>query len=115
MAKLMEKNGAEMCAALASMAIPIKRFLDDAEFMAIFKDRTKEGMRTASGMAVYADIVPMLFGDKHRDDTLQILAIIEGTTVSKMLKMNGMELMKDAMDAWKNQIAPFFTQLGLSV
>ena len=115
MAKLLDKNGAEMCAALASIAIPIKKFLDDPEFMEIFRERTAEGIRTASGMAIYAELVPILFGDKHRDDTLQILAVIEGTTVSKMLKMNGTELLKDALDAWKNQIAPFFTQLGLSV
>lgn len=115
MAKLLEKNGAEMCAALASMAIPIKSFLNDEKFMEIFKKKTKEGLQSSSGLAVYAEIVPMLFGDKHRDDTLQILAIIEGTTVSKMLKMNGTELMKDALDAWNNQIGPFFTQLGLSV
>lgn len=114
MAKLLEKNGAEMCAALASIAVPIRHFIDDEEFMKLFKDRTKEGLG-AGTLAVYADIVPVLFGEKHRNDTLQILAVIEGTTVSKMLKMNGTELLEDALDAWKNQIAPFFTRLGLSV
>ena len=114
MAKLLEKNGAEMCAALASIAIPIKKYLDDPEFMEIFKAKTREGTK-ANSLSVYADLIPILFGEKHRNDTLQILATIEGTTVSKMLKMNGTELMKDALDAWKNQLAPFFIQLGLSV
>ena len=56
--KLLEMNGAEMAAALVSIAAPIKNFLQDGDFMDTFKERTK--------------------------------------------------------DAWQEQIAPFFTQLGLS-
>ena len=116
MAKLLEKNGAEMCAALVSLAAPMKAFLEDEEFNEAFKECTQKG--TGSKLhqigTIYADLVPLLFGDKHLKDTLAILSVIEGKTVKEMLKMNGTELLKDALGAWKEQIQPFFTQLGLS-
>jgi len=117
MTKLLEKNGAEMCAALVSIAAPMKAFLDDKEFIDTFRACTKKGAKSQlQGMAIiYADMVPLLFGKKHIKDTMAILATVEGKTVKDMLEMNGVELMKDAMDAWKEQISPFFTQLGLSV
>lgn len=117
MAKLLEKNGAEMASALVSLATPLKNFMEDTEFSDAFKKCTKKGVKTQSSdiLQIYVELVPHLFGDKHLKDTLQILAIIEGTTVQKMLKMNGTELMADAMSAWNEQIKPFFMQLGLSV
>lgn len=117
MAKLLEMNGAEMCAALVSIATPVRSFLDDEEFINTFRECTKRGIKSQLEgiMNIYADMIPLLFGERHLRDTLKILAIIEGTTVNKMLKMNGVELMADAMNAWKEQIQPFFTKLGLSV
>ena len=117
MAKLMEKNGAEMCAALVSIAAPMKAFLNDKEFSDTFRECTKKGVRNQlEGFAtIYADMVPLMFGDKHLKDTLTILSVIEGKSVKELMKMNGVELLKDALGAWKEQIQPFFTQLGLSV
>lgn len=117
MAKLLEKNAAEMAAALVSIATPVKNFLQDEEFMKVFKERTKDGVRnrTTDVLTVYADLVPLLIGEKHLPDVLQILAVVEGTDVKKMLKKNGVEVLQDALIAWQTQIAPFFTQLGLSV
>jgi len=117
MAKLLEKNAAEMAAALVSISAPIKNFLQDEEFMKVFKERTKDGVRnrTTDVLTVYADLVPLLIGEKHLPDVLQILAVVEGTDVKKMLKKNGVEVLQDALIAWQTQIAPFFTQLGLSV
>ena len=117
MAKLLEKNGAEMCAALVSLAAPMKSFLNDPEFIETFQACTKKGAKTRlqSMAIIYSDMVPLLFGKKHVKDTMAILATVEGKTVKDMLEMNGVELMKDALDAWKEQISPFFTQLGLSV
>ena len=114
--KLMDMNGAEMAAALVSISAPIKNFLQDDEFMAAFKERTKDGVRNRATdiLPVYADLVPMLLGEKHLEDTIKILATVEGKTVKEMLKMNGVEVIKDALLAWQEQIAPFFTQLGLS-
>ena len=117
MAKLLEKNGAEMCAALVNIAIPIKRFIEDDEFDRAWKAATKKGLDT--GMSdlpkIYAEIVPLLFGEKHLNDTMTILATIEGKTVKELLKMNGVELIGDALKAFNDQIKPFFLQLGISV
>jgi len=116
-AKLLEKNGAEMCAALVSIAAPIKAFIEDKQVSDTFRACTKKAVddKLTGFLTIYADMMPLLFGDKHLKDTLAILAVVEGKTVKEMLKMNGVELMKDALSAWKEQIEPFFTQLGLSV
>ena len=117
MAKLLEKNGAEMAAALVNIAVPLQRFMEDAEFDEAFKDATKKGVQLGMTdvIQVYASIVPLLLGEKHLKDTLAILAEIEGTTVSKLLKMNGTELITDAIKAFNEQLKPFFIRLGLSV
>lgn len=117
MAKLLEMNGAEMASALVNISGIIKRFMEDEEFNQAFKKATIKGvkMNTTDVLEIYTDIVPLLFGDRHLKDTVSLLAIVEGTTANKMLKMNGVELMKDALSAWKEQLVPFFTQLGLTV
>ena len=117
MAKLLEKNGAEMCSALVSLAAPIKSFIEDQEISDAFKECTKKGMdNKLQGIAIiYADMVPLLFGKKHLNDTMAILSVVEGKSVKELLKMNGVDLLADAMAAWKEQIEPFFTRLGLSV
>lgn len=117
MAKLLDKNGAEMAAALVSIATQLKHFMDDDEFSKAFKKATKQGIDSGASdlLTVYVDLVPLLFGEKHLQDTLSILAVIEGKTVKEMLKMNGTELIADALQAWKEQLVPFFTRLGLSV
>jgi hypothetical protein len=117
MAKLLEKNGSEMCAALVSIAAPLKRFIDDAEFDKAWKKATKKGLQTGMSdiLQIYADIAPLLFGENHLKDTMAILAVIEGKTVSELLAMNGTELLCDALKAFNEQIKPFFMQLGISV
>lgn len=117
MAKLLDMNGAEMASALVNIAGILKRFMDDDEFMEAFKKATRQGVRLRSTdmLEIYTDLIPLMFGEKHLKDTVSILAVIEGTTAKEMLKMNGVELMKDALSAWKEQLVPFFTQLGLSV
>lgn len=115
--KLLEKNGAELCAALVSIAIPIKHFTDDEELISKFRECTERGYKYQlhEFAVVYAEIVPLLFGDKHLNDIMTILSVIEGKPVKDLLKMNGADLIVDAMNAWKEQIAPFFQRLGLSV
>ena len=115
--KLMEKNGAEICTSLVSIAEPIRNFLDDPEFITTFKECTKKGAenRLQEYLQIYADMMPLLFGDKHRKDTLQILAEIEGSTVREMLKMNGADLLADTIKAWNEQVGPFFSRLGVTV
>lgn len=115
--KLLEKSGAEMCAALVSIASSLRRFMDDEEFDKAWKKATKKGLDTGMTdiLKIYADIAPLLFGDAHLHDTMQILATIEGKTVKELMDMNGTELLADALKAFNEQIKPFFTQLGLSV
>lgn len=117
MAKLLDKSGAEMASALVSMATPIRNFIEDAEFMNTFRDCTKKGVKgkMEGVLTIYADLTPILFGDKHLKDTMSIISIVEGESVSKLLKMNGVEMLSDCLKAWNEQIKPFFTQLGLSV
>ena len=117
MAKLLEKNGAEMMASLVNIAAPLKRLMDDEELVKAWKEATKEGLKTKKTdvLKIYVDLVPFILGDAHIKDTLAILAEIEGTNVSKMLKMNGTELLADVLKAWKEQLEPFFIRLGLSV
>ena len=117
MPKLLEMNGAEMASALVNISGILKRFMEDEQFSEAFKRATMKGIKTKATdvLEIYTDLVPLLFGEKHLKDTITILATVEGTSASKMLKMNGVELMKDAMAAWKEQLVPFFTQLGLTV
>lgn len=115
--KLLEKNGAEMAATLVNMASRLRRFMDDKEFVEAWQAATKNGLKTGGSdvLEIYAGLVPMLLGEKHLKDTLAILADIEGKRVDEMLKMNGTELLADALQAYKEQLLPFFTRLGLSV
>ena len=117
MAKLMEKNGAEMMSALVSIAVPLKKFMDDEEFSQAWKRATKKGLKTGMSdiLEIYAELAPLMFGDAHVKDTLAILAVVEGTTVRELLKMNGTELLADALKAFNEQIKPFFMRLNLSV
>lgn len=117
MAKLLEKNGVEMCSALVDIAAPIKRFMDDAEFDKAWKKATKKGLDTGMTdiLQIYAEIAPLLFGEKHLKDTMAILSVIEGKPVKELLAMNGTELLCDVLKAFNEQIKPFFMRLGLSV
>lgn len=112
----MEQSAAEMAQHLVELAAPVKSFLDDEEIHEAWEECTKKAVRNKldSILTVYADMAPLIFGEKHLRDVLQILAAIEGKPVADMLQMNGAELMKDTMLAWEEQIKPFFTLLGIS-
>ena len=115
--KLLEKNGAEMMQALVRIAVPLKHLMDDPEFDAAFKNATRKGLQTKATdvLAIYAEIVPHLFGDKHLKDVLAILGEIEGKTVKELIAMNVTDLLADALKAFNEQIKPFFLRLGVSV
>ena len=114
MAKLMEKNGAEMCAALVEIAAALRRFMDDAAFDEAWKKATKKGLKTGMTdvLKIYADLAPLLFGETHLHDTLAILSVIEGKPVSELLEMPGVELMADALAAFNDQLKPFISRGG---
>lgn len=117
MAKLLDKNGAELMASLVNIAAPLKRFMEDEEFEKAWKQATKKGLKTQASdvLEIYVSLAPMILGEKHLKDTLAIVAEVEGTTVSKMLKMNGTEMLGDVLRAYREQIEPFFMRLGLTV
>lgn len=117
MAKLLEKNGAEMMSALVNIAIPLKHFMDDPKFDKAFKAATRKGLKTkmTDVLEIYTELTPQLFGEEHLHDTLAILAEIEGKTVKELLEMNGVDLLADALKAFKEQLKPFFIRLGISV
>ena len=117
MAKLLEKNCAEMATALISLCGPIRNFLEDEEFMEAFREKTKDGIksRISDVLKVYIDLTPLLIGEKHLPDTLMILATVEGKDPKEMLLMNGTDVLADALLTWHAQIGPFFTRLGLTV
>lgn len=117
MAKLLEKNGAEMCSALVSIAASIKRFMDDEAFDRAWKKATKKGLDAGMTdiLQIYAELAPFLFGENHIKDTIGILSVVEGKPVNDLLAMNGTELLGDALKAFNEQIKPFFMQLGISV
>ena len=98
MAKLLDKSGIEMANALVSLAKPIRNFLEDKEFLDAFEKCTRNGaLNKMHDIAqIYVDLVPILLGDKHIRDTLAIIAIVEGTSVKKLLDMNGTEMLKFA-------------------
>ena len=117
MPKLLEKNGAEMAAALVNISGIIKRFMKDEEFNRLFKEATRTGVknRQTDLMEIYVDLIPKLFDEVHVNDTMRLLAEIEGKSAQELLAMNGTELLEDALKAWREQIVPFFLRLGLSV
>ena len=117
MPKLLEKNGAEMAAALVNISGIIKRFMKDEEFNRLFKEATRTGVknRQTDLMEIYVDLIPKLFDEVHMNDTMRLLAEIEGKSAQELLAMNGTELLEDALKAWREQIVPFFLRLGLSV
>ena len=117
MPKLLEKNGAEMAAALVNISGIIKRFMKDEEFNRLFKEATRTGVknRQTDLMEIYVDLIPKLFDEVHVNDTMRLLSEIEGKSVKELLEMNGTELLEDALAAWREQIVPFFLRLGLTV
>ena len=117
MAKLLEKDGAEMCAALVSVAAALKRFMEDEAFDKAWKNAMKKGVQLGNAdiLKVYVDLAPLIFGKEHINDTMSILSVIEGKPVKELLKMNGTELIADTVRAFNEQLKPFFTQLGISV
>ena len=117
MPKLLEKNGAEMAAALVNISGIIKRFMADKEFSILFKEATRTGVknRQTDLMEIYVDLIPKLFDEVHMNDTMRLLAEIEGKSAQELLAINGTELLEDALKAWREQIVPFFLRLGLSV
>ena len=116
MAKLNEMNGWELMAALAELAEPISNLVNDDALWECFVVCTKRGIGLERKdvlrflLQTYGKMIPLLTGEEHRGDVLRIMAVVEGTTVDKAMKMNGKELLRDFVAAYKEHLEPFFTK-----
>lgn len=123
MPKLLEKNGAELFASLVNIAGPIGNLVNDEHLFSTIKSCVEKISKETSAirtnnvavlMRLFSEVAPILFGEAHLKDILQILAEIEGCTVPEMMNKNGADLFADALSAWKEQIGPFAKRAGLS-
>ena len=118
--KLSELNGWELMGRLADLAEPIGNLTNDDLFWDTFTECTKRGvsLKQKDGLRfilkAYGKLIPILMGEDHRKDTIRILAAVEGKSVPEAMKMNGKQLFQDFLDAYKENIEPFFTRSALS-
>lgn len=111
--KLKDMTGDQLFDALLEIAEPIGNIASDQELFDIFKEQSIAFRR---GKIVNAQLYGTLFSriiplaiKNHKTDVYKILAAVEGKKPSDMASMNGMELFRDAKDAWEEQLKPFFT------
>ena len=115
--KLLELNAGELAAALLEIAEPIGNLVNDEPLFEAFKKATANGVslrvNDRSGlqflMKTYAEVIPMLLSPEHTQDVFRIISVVEGEPISKLMKMNGLQVLKDAYAAFKEQLKPFFT------
>jgi len=113
MKKLIEMEAWELMGTLADLAEPVSNLVNDDELWNAFKECTARGvtLKRKDGLQfilkAYGSLGPALLG-KHRMDTLKILSIIEGKRLEELMHMNGAEVLKDFMTAYKEHLEPFF-------
>lgn len=117
MKKLAELTGFELAGVLAETAPAVGNLVADEEFWKKFQECTLRGtqlQRTGGTMqfilSAYAELVPLLLGEKHVGDVMQILAAVEGVPVKKVMAKNGFELIADVKEIFTEQLLPFFTK-----
>ena len=115
MKKLAELTGFELAGVLAEIAPAVGNLVTDEVFWGKFQECTKKGTqlrRTGSTLQfllnAYAELVPLLLGEKHIGDVMQILAAVEGVPVKKVMGKNGFELIADIKAIFAEQLVPFF-------
>lgn len=118
--KLEDLSGWELMGALAELAEPVGNLAEDDEIWECFRECTKNAwqLRQKDGfrylLKTYSKLFPLLMGEKHKRDTIKILAIVSGKPVSEAMSMNGAELIKDFGAIYKEQLEPFFIKSALS-
>ncbi len=116
MAKLQELNGWELMGALADIAEPIGNLVNDDALWECFVDCTRKGVsvKEKTGLRfilqTYAKLIPLLLGQEHKRDTVQLLSAIEGKPVAEIMQMNGKELLEHFRSAISESLIPFFTK-----
>lgn len=115
MTKLLEMDTNQLWGALVSLAAPLEALCSDErvyEMAKEYRERVKESRLPVVSMCCFmAQLLPLLLND-HKADTLTILSIIEGKSISELARMNGAQLALDVYNAWKRELEPFFTRFG---
>lgn len=120
MAKLTELNGWDLMSALAELAEPVGNLVNDDDVWNCFKRCTKKGvsLKPENGfrflLKTYAELFPMLCGERHKMDTLKIIAIAEGKTIKEVMSKNGAEILRDFEKAYREVLEPFFIKSARS-
>lgn len=114
MRKIAEMTMDELTLALCQMAEPASNIMSDGAVSEAFVEMGKKLNKKASllqNIAVFTSVlVPVLLGEKHRDDTYAVLAALEGVTVEEIRKQNGIRTVKDLFEVFminKQTVAAF--------
>lgn len=103
MKKLSQMSCTELSRVLCEIASPAEKLFADPDVMGFF-DKMKDLRQEANGIPIVflarllTTMTPVFLGDKHRDDTLGILAALKGVPVEKLAEQNGIETMRDVWD-----------------
>lgn len=114
MKKLTEMNGWELMGALVELSEPVNHLVNDDEVWECFRECTKRGvgLKREDGfrfiLKAYSELFPLLCGEKHKLDTLKIISIAEGKSVTEAMNQNGAELLSSFEKAYKECLEPFF-------
>lgn len=120
MKKIAEMDVLELSSLLVEIAEPIGNLAADNEVFEAFRRCTMRGLglKQRNGLRfilqTYSEMMPLLFGDKHKIDTLRVLAAIEGTSLEEVMKLNGAEVFERFKKAWEEHLQDFFTQSALT-
>lgn len=98
MKKISEMNATELSLAICKMAKPASRLVDDErvfDAMREMAERLKDAKSPIKGIAVFlTTLVPVLLGDDHRSDTLEIIAAVSGEDPETLKRKNGIAVAK---------------------
>jgi len=114
--KIEELSGWELTSALVELAEPVGNLAADDRFWKVFKActqravylREKDGLRFM--LKSYSKLVPVLLSDEHKQDTMRILAVLEGAPYDEVMRRNGAEILKDLSRIFEDKVVPFFTK-----
>ena len=104
MRKIAEMTTDELAVAICQLAVPASNIMSDGAVSEAFVEMGKKLDKKATllqNIAVFASVlVPVLLGEKHRQDTYAVLAALEGKTVDEIRKQNGFKTAKDLFEVF---------------
>ena len=104
MKKIAEMNTEELGLMLCQIAEPASRIMSDGYVSEAFVEMGKRLDKKATmlqNIAVFVSVlVPVLLGERHRNDTYEVLAALEGKTPEDIRKQNGFKTAKELFDVF---------------